>query len=289
MDTEVKSDSAIQAGPAGDPAPLLVSGMRLDFAGARHECLPLMERLTEMKQFEDLLHTFDGVLSGLAQDQQRQSITPTGVDETRELVRVLEAFERLPPLRARPKTLLEIAGFPRLESVSSNVLAFFLDPSEEHGLGDLALRSLLDAAGEGVHAKGLSGATVDTGREQPTKDRKRLDIVVSADTFVLGIENKVDARVQNPFQEYWDHLRSVAEPGRETVGVLLHLHDLRAAEDIGHFKAVPYAEFFKALRQNLGQSVSGAASRHLVYLLDFIATLENLNLGTRMDPQLLKF
>jgi PD-(D/E)XK nuclease superfamily len=49
-------------------------------------------------------------------------------------------------LQRKPKTLLEIARFPHSELAHSNILAFFLDPNEEHGLGDTFLNSLLKTA-----------------------------------------------------------------------------------------------------------------------------------------------
>ena len=42
------------------------------------------------------------------------------------------------------KTVLEVSDFPHSEIAISNILAFFLDPNEEHGLADLVLKSLLE-------------------------------------------------------------------------------------------------------------------------------------------------
>ena len=39
--------------------------------------------------------------------------------------------------------IFRVAGFPRRETVSSNVLAYFFDPAEGHGLKDLMLKALL--------------------------------------------------------------------------------------------------------------------------------------------------
>lgn len=38
--------------------------------------------------------------------------------------------------------VFSISGFPNREIVSSNILAYFLDPANPHGLKDLLLRSL---------------------------------------------------------------------------------------------------------------------------------------------------
>lgn len=53
---------------------------------------------------------------------------------------LLTEFKRLPP-SPREFTFMQVAGYPHYENVCSNILAFYLDPQEEHGLGDLVLRS----------------------------------------------------------------------------------------------------------------------------------------------------
>jgi hypothetical protein len=53
-------------------------------------------------------------------------------------VSMLQEFKAIPNAgkpRYRPPTFLEITQFPHYENVSTNILRFFLDPSEPHGLG----------------------------------------------------------------------------------------------------------------------------------------------------------
>lgn len=38
---------------------------------------------------------------------------------------------------------MEISGYPHYENVCSNILKFYLAPTNEHGLNDLALNSIL--------------------------------------------------------------------------------------------------------------------------------------------------
>ena len=46
----------------------------------------------------------------------------------------------------RNQTFLEVSGFPNREVVCSNILKFYLDNTEEHELGSIALEALLKAA-----------------------------------------------------------------------------------------------------------------------------------------------
>ena len=42
----------------------------------------------------------------------------------------------------KEKTFMEISGYPYYENVCSNILAFYLNPKEEHKLGSLLINSL---------------------------------------------------------------------------------------------------------------------------------------------------
>jgi hypothetical protein len=55
---------------------------------------------------------------------------------------LLDEFSKLPDRVKRRPTLMEIAGYPHYENVCSNILAFYLDPEEPHGLGTLVLDAL---------------------------------------------------------------------------------------------------------------------------------------------------
>jgi hypothetical protein len=128
------------------------------------------------------------------------------------LDRLLAEFDKLPKSEPRERTLLQIAGYPQLEDVASNILQFYLDPANGHGLGALlldALLSFLPAAGAG------SAHSVAVKREVVTVGGKRIDIVVTTDTLVLGIENKINHAVINPFERYRQDLE-----GRDARGYL---------------------------------------------------------------------
>src|SRR5437899_6566238 len=113
---------------------------------------------------------------------------------------LLKDFGALPQSKPRPKTMLEVTRFPRSELAYSNILAFFLDPSEEHGLVDLMLRSLVELTRPELASYRLHFAKVK--REDRTENNKSIDLVVLGDSFVIGIENKIDADVYNPFEDY---------------------------------------------------------------------------------------
>ena len=57
--------------------------------------------------------------------------------------RYKKLFEELRKIKsgpARRKTFMDISGYPHYENVVSNILSFYFDDSEEHGMKDLWFR-----------------------------------------------------------------------------------------------------------------------------------------------------
>lgn len=103
---------------------------------------------------------------------------------------------------------MEIAGYPYLENVCSNVLAFFMDPEESHGLGSLVLDALASAGDISAGNEGVGG-NVSVEREVAT-DNGRIDILITSDDSAILIENKIYAGTNNPFDDYAAYLDRIA-------------------------------------------------------------------------------
>ncbi|WP_144720155.1 PD-(D/E)XK nuclease family protein [Agrococcus jejuensis] len=120
------------------------------------------------------------------------------------------AFE--PPA---PVNVFSVAGFPRRETVASNVLAFLLDPNERHGFGTTFVDALLtllgdadDASGRPFAADACKGSSEwSVATEARTDDRTRIDILLENDALdvAIVIENTADATIANPFGTYVAH------------------------------------------------------------------------------------
>ena len=55
--------------------------------------------------------------------------------QTDLLTKLLIDFKSIPQYK-RTKTFMEISGYPHYENVCSNILSFYLNPANEHGLKD---------------------------------------------------------------------------------------------------------------------------------------------------------
>ncbi len=181
---------------------------------------------------------------------------------------------------------MEIAGYPHYENVCSNILAFFLDPEEPHGLGTLVLDALV-CTGSIADAGGGIGGNVSVEREVSTDAGNRLDILIESDTHAILIENKILAGIGNPFADYTAYLNHRTNGDLLKYKFLLTLVSTHEGSKWG-FKNLTYAEFVDQIRSMLGQYVSGADPRYLTIFLDFLTTLENLREGTRMNEDLIK-
>ncbi|CAN5147889.1 hypothetical protein BH24ACT16_BH24ACT16_13050 [soil metagenome] len=198
---------------------------------------------------------------------------------------LLDEFGQLPGRDVSPPTFMEIAGYPNRENACSNTLAFFIDPERPHGLGKLVLDALA-YAGDIVSVDESIGRFLSVKREVTTDGGKRVDLLIETDTHVILVENKLEARTDNPFSEYASYLDQIAE-GRTKYKILLSLSPNYAGREWG-FKNLTYQTFVKQIRSLLGRHVSGADTRYLTLLLDFLSTLEKLKKGTRMNREFIE-
>jgi PD-(D/E)XK nuclease superfamily len=198
---------------------------------------------------------------------------------------LLEGLKKLPPLQSREKTFMEIAGYPHFENVCSNILAFYLNPNNEHGFGTLLLDALARVINEEIKTNEQS---IQVKREVITDGKKRIDLVIESDDYVLAIENKIFASIDNPFQDYSEYLEKLSK-GRKIYKVLLSFHTVQESPCLYGFKPVGYEPFMKEVTKNIESYSLNALKPHLTFLEDFIQTMQNLRGKTSMDSQRLEY
>lgn len=176
----------------------------------------------------------------------------------------------------RPLNLFELLGVARSEGTADLVLAYFLDPSERHGLGTLPLDSLLttfDGApligpdGRGAETFDASAARASTDwvvqrqvRVPSVSDNPAdlgwtgiIDLYITHEALgvAIVIENKIDAVLNNPFASY---ARYAIEGGHKSV-VLVVLapfeHRLSGEESRWASRAVTYPAWLAEVEAGL--------------------------------------
>jgi PD-(D/E)XK nuclease superfamily len=198
----------------------------------------------------------------------------------------LSGLEKLPPPQNQQQTFMEIAGYPHFENVCSNILQFYLTPTNEHGFGRLLLDSLVMLIDRDLVA---DEQNIEVWREVRTSENKRIDLVVVSGNYIIGIENKVLAKVNNPFCDYTMYLNSLSGDSKKVYKILLSLNAEKESIELCGFKPVTYNSFLNKIEEQFESYSQKAPNEHLVFLKDFIQTMRNLQKQSKVDSQRLKY
>ena len=216
--------------------------------------------------------------------------------------------------RSKRPNVFEIAGFPRRETISSNVLAYFFDPLQSHGLAGLFVKSLIavlnDKRGEESARYSYTeddndGVYVQTEVSNGTDTRNRVDIAVHTPHLSIAIENKVDASLYNDLHDYYEKIHSEAsEQGNvesHTCVVVLHAGDLQLSDFPGCAKglqanenlfSVNYDELFDQVLNGVGEKLLDADPRAVDLLEQYMDNFSARRNGQDMnksDQQIRQF
>lgn len=188
-----------------------------------------------------------------------------------ELQKLVDDFNSLKIKERNGLTFLEIAKCPHLENVWSNILAFYLNPNNEHNLFDLILNSVFETADKKIAINNFKNIRIRT--EYPTELGNRIDIVVFADTFILGIENKVGATLFNDLNDYSNTIENLAKPQNLAAYKIL-LSKNRNTVSHG-FVNIIYSDLIKNIKKNIGNFTAYSDTKYVIFLFDFLKNIEN--------------
>ncbi len=184
-----------------------------------------------------------------------------------QLEEILRESRRL-AIPAVEKNIFFIGGRGHYENPISDLLAFFLDIHETHGLGNLVLKSINEAAGLPPNDIDL---ITSPQREVRTDDEKRIDILLEGEDYVTVIENKIRHSVINPFSSYDAYLSQQYTAKRQN-RVLLSVRN--EIPPTGWF-SLTYKNLLIRIKENLGQYVVRAPySKWLILFREFLLNIE---------------
>jgi len=196
------------------------------------------------------------------------------------------------PKHKQARTFMEISGYPHYENVCSNILAFYLNPSNEHGLKDLVLHSLLQLV-EADFCVDLDFETIEIHREYETINGNRLDIVIFTENRVIGIENKIFHSLHNDLSDYSETIKSECNGEKKPICIVLSLNKLTSEHDLEKIEAsnfinITYGQFFQNIRQYIGKYLTCSNISYINHLTDFIKSIDNLTSGGAMENKELR-
>lgn len=206
-------------------------------------------------------------------EEPEDQIEPFNLDQAQQM---LTQFKRLSFPVATKTTFLDLVGLGHKESISSKLLAFFLNSTAEHGLGDLCLQSLFELAGRPQSSK---INTIKLIQEQHCSNQDadgtgRIDLLIETDDFVVAIENKINHVMNNPFHVYRDHCYA-KYPDHQKLLVILGLHAPDKLPE--QFVFVSHYDLYRRIKQQLPAHFLRADHHYLTFLLDYISTFEAHN------------
>ncbi len=206
--------------------------------------------------------------------------------EQDELLTFLEGAQAL---RVAPPetTLFSTGSRGHWENPTSDLLRFFMSPDGAHHLGSLFLTAFLECMGETLAGSKLSMDGVQVFRECPTK-AGRLDLLVLGTDWVLAIENKIRAPLQNDLEDYANHARS--QEKSRTLLAVLSPNFIPLPQGWRH---VAYQDYLGKIAQGMEQSSTplGMKSKWHLFAHEFILHLRNevYPSETTMDPLQFQF
>ena len=182
-------------------------------------------------------------------------------------------------------TMLQKIGISHDEVKINNLLAFYLNPSEIHGLKDAVLIALLESANIKPKYK-LNNFIVEKPNYFKTDNGKEIDICMYNTEFALIVENKIFANLDNPFEDY---VRTINSININNYKILLYLKnykkdELQRATKNG-FILVHYENFIK----NVRKIKINKENKWQVLFLDFIDTLEGLYSTIKLPIESIKW
>lgn len=204
---------------------------------------------------------------------------------TNKFNNLLSNFALIEKNKNSDKTYLEIAKCSHNENVWSNILAFYFNPNLEHNFNELILKTFLQIDGIGAENQKFNNNSIKVHREFSTAQNKRIDIVVEADTFVLGIENKVNAPLNNDLSDYSVTIDSLA---KEKKSYKVVLSKYKCQVDSGFINLL-YNDFVKHFYSIT--KVKDNTNKYKILFDDFIDTINNeINYNPmNNNPEMVKF
>jgi hypothetical protein len=212
------------------------------------------------------------------------------MDNVSDFEELLKIYEAIPKNKYEP-SYLDICDYSgrRFEEICSRILAFYFQPKNEHSFGTLFIDSLFEVLGN--NDNNYSDTNIDV-RTEEYAEGNRIDIFILSKLWAIGIENKVGASLYNPLEIYKKRIEKENKP--KNFKIVLTLYEIQNKEEMNKIKdndfvIVLYTDLFKIIKNRIGNFIKDGNTKYLVFLYDFIQTLEHMREGNIMSSDLDRF
>lgn len=199
---------------------------------------------------------------------------------------------RIPSLPTIPrKNIFDILDIPRKETINSKILAYFLDPNEDHAYGELFRNSILAV----LKSKNIEvddefyESVVSVVVEERTRNVKEkanrlksIDIVLEGYKWCIIIENKIDHFLKNPLDIYLEHAQA---KNKNLISIVLSVKQLDTSL-CSDFINITHKDLINEVRKQIPFDTS-IPELDIFYLREYFKNLEshyyNLNNQPKMN------
>lgn len=192
---------------------------------------------------------------------------------------ILRNFSRI-PIEENERSYLDLCHYPgeRFEEICSRILEFYFQPNNNHGFRNLWFRSLCQL----IECNCDDALEMKTRTEEFTfgaEDKnKRIDIILETPSLVVAIENKIGADLYNQLDIYKEHIEKTYPKHKHKL-LVLTAHSITGAEKANAnqngFVVIQYDQLFRTVKSFIGEYIVRGEHKHLVFMMDFIKTVEN--------------
>ncbi len=179
------------------------------------------------------------------------------------------------------KTIMEVMKNTDNELVCSNMLAFFLNPLEEHKFNELILKALIKTLAK----RGLiEEYSYNYQNIVVTREYQSIDIVILNDDYVIGIENKINADLYNDLSSYSNRLEAF---NKKMINIVLSKKAINTNYNTTGFTNITYNELVEQI-DKIMVNIKSKNTKWYFYLEDFVINLRNNNTEYQYKKELLK-
>lgn len=204
------------------------------------------------------------------------------LEQIRALLTKAERFHQ----PEREPSIFALGGRGYYENPTTDLLAFFLDPAQVHGLGECFLSGLLSCLPNTGHLSPC--LRMAPKREVATQKSNRIDLVLAGDGWDLLIENKIFHGQINPFDDYEEYAQRELNDGERTLIYAVLSPSGASVRPAWH--GLSYAQLIEATRQQLAQRMlTTPIDKWQVFARDFLLHLENITVEKAMDANAVNF
>ena len=192
--------------------------------------------------------------------------------------------------------LFDVGTRGHFENPTTELLSFFLNSANHHGLGNSFFRGLESAIAKKNILSNL-GTFESVETEVSTQNGKRIDLLVETDTSLIIMECKIYHHQNNPFDEYTAFGNERLNKGTQDsasktlIKLVLCLNGKVSAELAAEgWHGISYNELVQHIEKSLSKTMfDNPYNKWVLFAREFLLHLKGLNTMTEINKDELSF